>query len=177
VIQSKHACPLAQKHTPNPKRLLSTQSKRQEVPPRDELPPDPKDELFLSASWSTTDAQHKNPFKGSLKQTCKSLNFVATLGKRKTFSNKPFFSQIARPTTQIQNHPMIIIKSDFHRAYSGREKKQEGKQTNKQTNRDSCNSHNFCKPFASAQKEETTQKALLHKLGMTFLLLLDPMFE
>jgi hypothetical protein len=37
VTQSKHACPLAQKHTPNPKRLLSTQSKRQEVPPRDEL--------------------------------------------------------------------------------------------------------------------------------------------
>jgi len=37
VTQSKHACPLAQKHTPNPKRLLSTQSKRQEAPPRDEL--------------------------------------------------------------------------------------------------------------------------------------------
>jgi hypothetical protein len=114
VIQSKHACPLAQKHTPNPKRLLSTQSKRQEVPPRDELPPDPKDELFLSASWSTTDAQHKNPFKGSLKQTCKSLNFVATLGKRKTFSNKPFFSQIARPTKPSHdNHKIRFPPSIF----------------------------------------------------------------
>jgi hypothetical protein len=59
------------------------------------------------------------------------LNLVATLGKRKTFSNKPFFPQIAIPTTQIQNHPMIIIKSDFLRASSGREKKQGGKQTNK----------------------------------------------
>jgi hypothetical protein len=27
-------------------------------------PPDPKDELFLSASWSTTDAQHKTLLKG-----------------------------------------------------------------------------------------------------------------
>jgi hypothetical protein len=95
------------------------------------------------------------------------LEFCCNSGEEENFLQQTIFSQIAIPTTQIQNHPMIIIKSDFLRASSGREKKQGRKQTNKQTNRDSCNSHNFCMPFASAQKEETTWEELVHKLGIT----------
>jgi hypothetical protein len=134
VTQNKHACPLAQKHTPNPKRLLSTQFKRQEAPPKDEL------HWILKMSFSclpvgAQQMHNTKPFSRESQTNMQILEFCCNFGEEKNFLQQTIFPQIAIPTTQIQNHSMIIIKSDFLRASSGREKKQGGKQTNKQTNK------------------------------------------